>query len=229
MHRIEDLLLSILSNIISPLILFLLGSLVMKNNTISKFISKTYMSVKEGLELNSESEALPSAEELVSAKELPSAEEPPSAEELPSAEEPPSAKELPSAEEPEPGGVFSIKECSPEDYKESDILERLSKNYGVDNENGWEVRTYYTFTKKQLFNNKLINFKVRDNKFNIYLKTEDLINHFNLKNQKEQISDGAGKIRAYIFQTKKIRNEKEIYIVRFGKKFLENPIKISKL
>ena len=108
-------------------------------------------------------------------------------------------------------------------------MERLSKNYGVDNENGWEVRTYYTFTKKQLFNNKLINFKVRDNKFNIYLKTEDLINHFNLKNQKEQISDGAGKIRAYIFQTKKIRNEKEIYIVRFGKKFLENPIKISKL
>lgn len=190
MHRIEDLLLSILSNIISPLILFLLGSLVMKNNIISKFISKTYMSVKTGLELN--------------------------------IEEVPDVKE---AEESKSDETLIIKECSAENYTESKILEKLSKNYGADNENGWEVRTYYTFTKKQLFDNELINFKVRDNKFNIYLKTVDLIEHFKLKNSEEQISDGAGKIRVYIFQT----TNKENYIVRFGKKPLDKPIKISKL
>ena len=162
----------------------------MKNNIISKFISKTYMSVKTGLELN--------------------------------IEEVPDVKE---AEESKSDETLIIKECSAENYTESKILEKLSKNYGADNENGWEVRTYYTFTKKQLFDNELINFKVRDNKFNIYLKTVDLIEHFKLKNSEEQISDGAGKIRVYIFQT----TNKENYIVRFGKKPLDKPIKISKL
>lgn len=36
---LENILLPIITNIISPIILFLLASIVMKNNTISKLIS----------------------------------------------------------------------------------------------------------------------------------------------------------------------------------------------
>ncbi|MBO4108323.1 hypothetical protein [Streptococcus suis] len=193
MYIVEQLIFPILTNIISPLILFLIASIIMRNNTMSIFISKIYKSVKQGLEINTE--------DIVEANEITA-----------------SSKILNDS-------IDKISEES--DDKESDVLRKLSKNYGPDNESGWEVRTYYTFTKQQLIDNQYINFKVRDNKFDIYLKTADLIKYFGLDNSCEQVSDGAGRIRVYIFQKTNSNNEKENYFVRFGKKALENPIKIE--
>ena len=50
----ENILSPIITNILSPIILFLLASLIMKNNTMSKLISRIYLSVKKGLEINTE-------------------------------------------------------------------------------------------------------------------------------------------------------------------------------
>lgn len=58
-----------------------------------------------------------------------------------------------------------------------------------------------------------------NNKFDIFLKTENLVKKFDL----DTVSDGAGRIRIYIFQ-KIIDGKEEYYLVRFGKKVLENPI-----
>ncbi|BAH80818.1 hypothetical protein [Streptococcus dysgalactiae] len=187
MYLIENLLLPILSNIISPIILFLLASLVMRNNAMSRFIAKIYTTVKEGLELNTE--------------EVPDAED---------------------TEQFESAGIQSVKVVPKGENKESCILQRTSKNYGADSKNGWKIRTFYIFTKKQLFDKEFIHFEVKDKGFDIYLKTADLIKHFNLNDPQEEITDGADKIRAYIFQN----NNDENYIVRFGKNILANPIKI---
>ncbi|MFV8045080.1 hypothetical protein ACMZ6Y_09195 [Streptococcus pluranimalium] len=112
---------------------------------------------------------------------------------------------------------------------DSKILSKLSKNYGADTEKGWDVRTFYTFTKQQLFNNEYINFKERDNKFDITLKTQVLIDKFKVNSENEQVSDGAGKIRVYIFQRTNSKNKKENYLVRFGRKTLEEPVKLDSL
>ncbi|EIX2407951.1 hypothetical protein MKG59_002245 [Enterococcus faecalis] len=190
----NNVLLPIAINIMSPIILFLLASLIMKNNTISKLISRIYMSVKRGLEINTE--------EVVDAGEV-------------------SDLTTPSTNE------LSIIKSENIDYKESEILKKLSKDYGADSKTGWEVRTFYTLAKKQLFENKIINFQVKGNKFNIYLKTDDLIKYFDLKNEQEVVSDGVGKIRVYIFQKTNDKNEKEYYLVRFGRKALENPVQLK--
>ena len=63
--------------------------------------------------------------------------------------------------------------------------------------------------------------------FNIFLKTDDLISNFDLKNKEEVVSDGVGKIRVYIFQKTNDNNEKEYFLIRFGKKALENPIQLQ--
>lgn len=110
-------------------------------------------------------------------------------------------------------------------YSETEIINKLSKDYGADSDTGWEIRTFYTVTKKQLFENKAINFKVKGNKsFDIWLKTSDLIKLFDLKNEHETVSDGSGKIRIYIFQKYTDKNKPEYYLVRFGKKALDNPV-----
>ena len=186
----ENILSPIITNILSPIILFLLASLIMKNNTMSKLISRIYLSVKKGLEINTE-EVADSDVKIDSAKKL-----------------------------------SMIK---PENLTNSDnpILKKISRDYGADSKTGWEVRTFYTIAKQQLFENKVINFQVKGNKFNIFLKTDDLISNFDLKNKEEVVSDGVGKIRVYIFQKTNDNNEKEYFLIRFGKKALENPIQLQ--
>lgn len=189
---LENILFPIVTNIISPIILFLLASIVMKNNTISKLISRIYLSVKRGLELNTE--------EIVDAEDV---------------------SDLDNQNSQE------LRMINPNhlNYSETEIINKLSKDYGADSDTGWEIRTFYTVTKKQLFENKAINFKVKGNKsFDIWLKTSDLIEHFDLKNEHETVSDGAGKIRIYIFQKYTDKNKPEYYLVRFGKKALDNPV-----
>ncbi len=54
MNFCKDIVFPIITNIASPIILFLVASQIMKINRVSKFISKIYTSVKNGLELNTD-------------------------------------------------------------------------------------------------------------------------------------------------------------------------------
>lgn len=106
------------------------------------------------------------------------------------------------------------------------VIEKISKDHGPDEKNGWKLRTFYTISKKQLFEKEYISFKIRDNEnINIILKCSELINKFDLENENETVSDGAGKIRICIFQEK--HGKQNFYIVRFGKKMLEEPVMLQ--
>lgn len=50
----ENFVWPIITNILSPLILFLVGGLFLKVNWVSKFVSKIYKNVYDGLRLNSD-------------------------------------------------------------------------------------------------------------------------------------------------------------------------------
>ena len=186
----QNIFLPILVNILSPVLLFLIARIVMENNTILKYISKVYQSVKEGLEINNE--------EVVDAEDV-------------------SDSQL-------NGSTSTLNLVSPSNYGK--ILKKESKDYGPDDKSGWEVRTFYLISKQQLYTYDLINFKVKDNKFSLYLRTSDLINCFDLDNEQESVSDGANKIRIYIFQKTNDENKKEYFLVRFGRKALKNPIQL---
>lgn len=107
---------------------------------------------------------------------------------------------------------------------DSNSINKISKDYGSDE--GWSIRTFYTILKKQIFEYESINFKIRSHDdLNIEIKTKWLINQFGLDSSTEKISDAAGKIRIYIYQEK--GGNKKFYIVRFGSKALEKPIKLT--
>lgn len=183
----EDIIYPIVTNIASPIILFLIASQIMKINSVSKFISKVYLSVKNGLELNID-------------------------EEVPSS---PNKKES------------SVKKLKLVDNltDNGNVLKKISKDYGSDEKLGWKVRTFYTMLKEQLEVNEIISFEIREHKnIIVNLRTRDLIKEFDLKNPEENISDGAGKIRIYIFQDM----DDKLYLVRFGKKNLSEPILLEK-
>lgn len=103
-------------------------------------------------------------------------------------------------------------------------IDRTSKDYGP--EGDWKIRTFYTVSKNQILENEIINFLVRGHEdINIQMNTRWLVEKFDLKSETESISDGVGKIRIYLFQ-EKMGNE-DFYLVRFGTKALEKPIKLT--
>ena len=107
----------------------------------------------------------------------------------------------------------------------NNILKKISKDYGSDDRLGWKVRTFYTIFKEQLESNEIISFEIREHQnIIVNLKTKDLIKEFDLNNPEENISDGSGKIRIYIFQDM----DDKLYLVRFGKKNLSKPILLEK-
>ncbi|MFW3579320.1 hypothetical protein ACN9KL_12965 [Vagococcus fluvialis] len=75
--------------------------------------------------------------------------------------------------------------------------------------------------KEQLIGNEIVSFEIREHSnIIVNLKSKDLIKEFDLNNPEEDISDGSGKIRIYIFQD----TAEKLYLVRFGKKNLSEPI-----
>lgn len=195
MNILEDIIYPIVTNIASPIILFLIASQIMKINSVSKFISKVYLSVKNGLELNID-EQVPSS---------------------------PNKKEPSVEDETTNNKESSVKTLKLVDNltDNSNVLKKISKDYGSDEKLGWKVRTFYTLFKEQLEANEIVRFEIREHKnIIVNLRTKDLIKEFDLKNPEENISDGAGKIRIYIFQDM----YDKLYLVRFGKKNLSEPI-----
>lgn len=199
MNITENIIYPIITNIASPIILFLIASQIMKFNRINKLISKIYLSVKNGLELNTD-------------------------EEVPSS---PNKKETAVKNKPTNNKQLSTNKLSLVDNLNgyTNVLKKISKNYGSDDQLGWKVRTFYTMFKEQLKENEIVSFKIREHSNVIVnLKTKDLIEKFDLNNPSENISDGTGKIRIYIFQDM----DDKLYLVRFGKKSLNEPILLEK-
>lgn len=188
MYWIDQMLVPIVVNMVSPVLLFLFASLVLRNDTIAKYVSKIYQAVKDKLEMN--------APDVANANEI--------------------SKNVEK---------LDVSEKSSR-VEESDILRKISKNYGSDMELGWDVRTFYTLTKNQVLDKKVINFKVKGNEFDIYVSTETLIKRFSLDTEDGQISDGSGRIRVYIYKKSGVD---EYYLMRFGKGFLEEPIRLEVL
>lgn len=162
----------ILINILSPIFLFILGSMVMRNNFIGKIIARTYQSVTDGLRVN----------------------------------------------------LIDVDSKITEDKESKEkILEKISKNYGSDENKGWKIRTFYTLGKDQLEGYRAINFKIRNYQGDgIKIMSDSIIKKFDLN----KVADDAGKIRIYIFQ--ELGERQEFYIVRFGKQTLEKPIRLVK-
>lgn len=112
------------------------------------------------------------------------------------------------------------------DKTKNELLQKISKDYGPDKKRGWEVRTFYTVAKNQLEKSEAISFKIKghDN-LNIKITKDFLFKSFNLDKEMDNISDGAGKIRIYLFAPGE-DSEKQFYITRFGTLKLDDPIKI---
>ena len=178
----------IITGILSPLLLFLLGGLLLKINWISSFVSKIYKTVYDGLRLNND-DAVSNGETI--------------------------------------GKSGGEKEYMLYDTDLSDVensVQKTSKNYGRDK--GWSIRTFYTIDKQKLLDANVINFKVKGHAdINIGLKKSELMKKFNLNDEHEDYSDGAGRIRIYINQNK---DDNQFYLVRFGKRAFESPILLKK-